>query len=81
MNGTFTEKWLLPVQRDPKWSLGKAEIPSPRPAGVPSTEAQNHRMVGVGRDLCGSSSPTPLSKQGHLEEAAISSTHIMGHGT
>jgi len=22
------------------------------------TESQNHRMVGVGRDLCGSSSPT-----------------------
>ena len=27
-------------------------------------------MLGVGRDLCGSSSPTPLSKQGHLEQAA-----------
>ena len=23
------------------------------------TELQNHRMVGVGRDLCGSPSPTP----------------------
>jgi len=32
--------------------------------------SQNHRMVGVGRDLCGSSSPTPLPKQGHLEQAA-----------
>ena len=31
---------------------------------------QNHRMVGVGRDLCGSSSPTPLPKQGHPEQAA-----------
>ena len=31
---------------------------------------QNYRMVGVGRDLCGSSSPTPLSKQGHLQQAA-----------
>jgi len=30
----------------------------------------NHRMVGVGRDLCGSSSPTPLPKQGHLQQAA-----------
>jgi len=30
------------------------------------TESQNHRMVGVGRDLCGSSSP----KQGHPEQAA-----------
>jgi len=27
-------------------------------------------MVGVGRDLCGSSSPTPLPKQGHLEQSA-----------
>ena len=35
-----------------------------------STESQNHRIVGVGRDLCGSSSPTPLPKQGHLQQAA-----------
>jgi len=27
-------------------------------------------MVGVGRDLCGSSSPNPLPKQGHPEQAA-----------
>jgi len=27
-------------------------------------------MVGVGRNLCGSSSPTPLPKQGHLQQAA-----------
>ena len=27
-------------------------------------------MAGVGRDLCGSSSPTPLPKQGHLEQVA-----------
>jgi len=33
------------------------------------TESQNHRMVGVGRDLCGSPSPTPLPKQGHLQQA------------
>ena len=31
---------------------------------------QNHRMVGVGRDVCGSSSPTLLPKQGHLQQAA-----------
>jgi len=30
-------------------------------------ESQNHRMVGVGRDLCGSPSPTLLPKQGHLQ--------------
>ena len=27
-------------------------------------------MLGVGRDLCGSSSPTPLPKQGLLHQAA-----------
>jgi len=27
-------------------------------------------MVGIGRDLCGSSSPAPLPKQGHLQQAA-----------
>ena len=32
--------------------------------------SQNHRMVGVGRDLCGPSGPTPLPKQGHPEQAA-----------
>ena len=32
--------------------------------------SQNHRIVGVGRDLCGSSSPTLLLKQGHLHQAA-----------
>ena len=30
---------------------------------------QNHRIVGAGRDLCGSSSPTPLPKQRHLQQA------------
>ena len=34
------------------------------------TESQNHRMVGIGRDLCGSPIPTPLPKQGRLEQAA-----------
>ena len=28
------------------------------------TESQNHRTLWVGRDLCGSSSSTPLPKQG-----------------
>ena len=27
-------------------------------------------MAGVGRELCGSFSPTPLPKQGHLQQAA-----------
>ena len=34
------------------------------------TESQNPSMAGVGRDLCGSSSPIPLLKQGHPEQAA-----------
>ena len=29
--------------------------------------AHGHRMVGVGRDLFGSPSPTPLPKQGRLQ--------------
>jgi len=32
-------------------------------------ESQNYRIVGVGKDLCGSSSPTLLPKQGHLQQA------------
>ena len=32
--------------------------------------SQNHRMVGVERDLWGSSSPIPLPKQGDLQQAA-----------
>ena len=27
-------------------------------------------MVGLGRDLCGSSNPVPLPKHGHLEQVA-----------
>ena len=37
---------------------------------VLTEESQNHRMFRVGRDLCGSPSPTPLPKQGHPEQAA-----------
>ena len=39
---------------------------------LPSSQniTEYHRMFGVGRDLCGSSSPTPLPKQGHLQQAA-----------
>ena len=33
-------------------------------------ESQKHRIVGVGRDLCGSPSPALLPKQGHLQQAA-----------
>jgi len=33
-------------------------------------ESQNHRVLGVGRDLCGSPSPTPCQKRGQLQKAA-----------
>jgi len=41
-------------------------------AGGPGavTESQNHRIAGVGRDLCGSPSPTLLPKQGHPQQVA-----------
>jgi len=32
--------------------------------------SQNHRMVGIGRDLWGSCCPTALPKQSHLKQAA-----------
>jgi len=32
--------------------------------------SQNHRMAAFGRDLYGSSSPAPLTKKGHLQQAA-----------
>ena len=32
-------------------------------------------MLGVSRDLCGSSGPTPLPKQGHLQQAAQDLVH------
>jgi len=41
--------------------------------------SQNHSMVGVGRDLCGSSSPTPLPKQVHLQQAAQDFVPAQGH--
>jgi len=40
------------------------------------TASQNHRMLGVGRDLWGSFRPTPLPKQGHLQQAA--QDHVTG---
>jgi len=45
--------------------LGEVIIPS-----SDIMESQNHRMVRVGRNLCGSSGLIPLPKQGHLEQAA-----------
>ena len=71
---TFHPTWALPF-----WTLSTcSDVISVLLPGYLSllrqnhriTESQNHRMVGVGRDLCGSSSPTVLLKQGHLQEAA-----------
>jgi len=55
------------------WQLSR--VPGLIPAGgAPQSWApayslfsQNHRTVGVGRDLCGSSRPTLLLKEGHLQ--------------
>jgi len=44
------------------------------------TESQNHRMFGVGRDLCGSSSPTPLPKQDHLQQKQKTNKLKGGYG-
>ena len=41
-----------------------------KPLSIRCPGSQNHWMVRVGRDLCGSSSPTPLPKQGHLQQPA-----------
>ena len=49
------------VLGDPTWEgsfLGEWDIAKPS-----TTESQNHRMVGVGRDLCGSSSSILLKGQ------------------
>lgn len=35
----------------------------------PNFKSQNPNIVGVGRDLQGSSNPTSLLKQGHLQQA------------
>ena len=40
-------------------------------ANIKANWKQNHRMVGVGRNLWRSSSPTSLLKQDHLEQAAL----------
>jgi len=52
--------WLIIIKQ--MWIKLKS-----RALGLPvaNTESQNHRIVGVGSDLCGSSSPTLLPKQGH----------------
>jgi len=36
----------------------------------PVQMSQNHRMLGVRRDLCGLSSPNPLPNPVHLEQVA-----------
>jgi len=48
----------------------KAILPEPGGFIDFTKNVENHRMVGVGRDLCESSSPTVLLNQGHLQQAA-----------
>ena len=67
-------KIWIPVLKSSRSSTSSSPV-IPRyqvqiPADTRRVVSQNHRMFGVGRDLCGSSSPTPLPKQGHLQQAA-----------
>ena len=62
--------WQLEADVSSCWWAGAARAPERGWAAAEITESQNHRIVGVGRDLCGSSSPTLLPKQGHLQQAA-----------
>jgi len=56
-----------PTARAGKADKGRWHNNMPQVKMKEITESQNHRIVGVGRDLCGSSSPTPLPKKGHLQ--------------
>jgi len=38
-----------------------------------------HRIIAVGRDLYRSSSPTPLPKQGHLEQVTLITIRTIWH--
>jgi len=60
----LSQGWLCPTGC--RVQLGLHQTPRLNP----DPQSQNHRMVGVGRNLCGSSSPTLLPKQGHLQQAA-----------
>jgi len=61
---------LVSLKRKEIEKIGREVEPRKKREVRGVTESQNHRMVGVGRDLCGSSSPTPVLKQDHLEQAA-----------
>ena len=56
----FTEHPGTRGVRHPRAALGITH----RDGGDRITESQNHRIVGVGRDLCGSSSPIPPAEAG-----------------
>ena len=66
---SFSEPWGDAAPRSARLRERSSLQPEPRAWGS-WKESQNHRMVGVGRDLCGSSSPTLLLKQGHLQQGA-----------
>ena len=61
--------WIYPVPFSPSWHIISSHSP-PSLSACSYLQDQNHRMVRVGRDLCGSSSPIPLPKQGHIQQAA-----------
>jgi len=59
-----------PALQDPGSSYSTNILTDEDGHKVLQQKSQNHRMLRCGRDLCGSSSPTPLLKQGHPERAA-----------
>jgi len=40
-------------------------------------EKESHRMLGLGRDLCGSSSPTPQGRETVLMNVSLSRVTLM----
>ena len=58
----ITAQQLRSLQRVHYWSLSGCNLYRFPIKGI--TESQNHRIVGVGRDLCGSSSPTTPAEAG-----------------
>ena len=52
-------------------TVGRSQLEDPRDSYQTicrkKENKEDHRMLGIGRNLCGSSSPTLLPKQGYLQ--------------
>ena len=58
-DATSGESWKTAQALLAQGDESASETPKLVLSGGTVTESQNHGMVGVGRDLCGSSSPNP----------------------